>query len=172
MIAFLSSLVAVYGCDPDEVIPLPASDATVPGGYWVIAPAGTGAQPPLYGTDVRYDLGSEKHVTVAFHVLDRDGGVKRVSIDGAGLSACAQSNVADIAEVTCHAMGTLSPNSSGKVSVDASRGCTLDLSCQKKSGLVEQTFTGPGGTIVFSGQGENFYNGKVASRLTLTTTHD
>lgn len=160
-------LVSTCGSCDSQKIPLPTGDNTPPTYKWVVVVQNDASDKYEFtSSNQTLNLGSNYQYTVSFIAYDTDGGIKFVSIQGKGLTACPQSPVLNIEEIDCFDSANLSPDMDNKVQTSAFQLCSVDVKCKHKSGTIfGQAFQGPGGNLSWMGTAENYYGGKVTSRL-------
>ncbi|MFT3823925.1 MAG: hypothetical protein QM731_08390 [Chitinophagaceae bacterium] len=88
-------------------------------------------------------LDRDYNYNVWFFVYDNESGVKRISVNGGGLTACPQSSKANIASVSCNDAAIFWPDINGMVSPSAFRFCSFDVTCKGLPGSIfPQVITG------------------------------
>jgi len=146
---------------------LPESDNTPPTYKWEVQVLNNNGDKYEFSTSGQsLQLGKDYQFRVYFTAYDYDGGLKKVNMNGKGLTACPLSMIMDIDSEVCHNNHSLSPDMNGKVQTKVVSLCLFDMKCRKIGGdLYPQALQGPGGTIIIKGFAENYYGGKVFSDL-------
>jgi hypothetical protein len=172
----IQALLAFAGCQCNKV-KMPEADRTAPSCSWEIheVESDKKIEFPNGGT---YHVGRMYKVRVYFKVVDNDGGVKSISVNGNGTKAYPERttyvNWGPQNQLSWNENYTYTPDAQNMVQKSSTLFKEFDFTPVKTDstggGLSLQVITPAGGSLVLTGTGENYYGGKCSSTLRITAT--
>jgi hypothetical protein len=167
-LALALTMCLASGCG--DTIKLPTADSTPPTYKWHVIVKNSTDQYEYDTSGQTIHLGKRYQYYVSFVVYDLDGGVMHIARSGGGFTACSGSSRDDFELPPIKESNVLHPDADGSVKTTAVLASWVDATCKHQTGgFYPQVVLGPGGSIQFSGEGENYFGGKVTSTLTIVS---